>query len=335
MTPVAGPGASKRAPRAGAASAADPRHRRPLRQRAAPGQPRRVSGPLGGRLASPAPERQRPTPRPDSTRRSSDTGAAPRLSTRAIAFVCALPDRSLLDRIVRGRAWIPLLGLMLAGIVAMQVEVLKLGASIGRSIERSSALQTRNETLRATLGALDDDQRVESVAAKSGMVMPAPQAVGFLSAGSDQQVQRAVANIHVPDPAAFLATTSANGSVVGAPGAADAAGGQSSGATSAGLGAGTAGATVTGNPAAATTPASTASGTATATGTGTATGTTAATGTGIATGTTAGTATGTATASGNITATRTPSATAATAPTTNAQSAGAGPTATTASSTGG
>jgi hypothetical protein len=310
MNSVAGPGASKRAARVAAAPAADPRHRRPLRQRAAPGQPRRVSGPVRGRFAAPAPERQRPTSRPDSTGRRSATNAAPGLSARAIAFVCALPDRPLLDRIVRGRAWIPLLGLMLAGIVAMQVEVLKLGASLGRSIERSSALQTRNETLRATVGALDDDQRVEAVAAKSGLVMPAPQTVGFLSVGSGQQVQRAVANIHVPDPAAFLATTSANGLVIGAPGSADAAGGQSSAATSTGVGAGTAQA-ATGNPAAATTPASAATGTATATGT--------------------GTATGTATAAGTAGAT----AATATTPATNAQSAGAGSTATTASSTGG
>lgn len=299
MNPVAGPGASKRAAGVAAAPAADPGHRRPLRQRAAPGQPRRVSGPVRGRLASPVPERQRPTPRPDSTRRRSATSAAPGLSARAVAFVCALPDRPLLDRIVGGRAWIPLLGLMLAGIVAMQVEVLKLGASIGRSIERSSALQTRNETLRATVGALDDDQRVEAVAAKSGMVMPAPQAVGFLSPGSREQVQRAVANIHVPDPAAFLAATSANGSVVGASGSADAAGGPSSAATSTGVGAGTAQATATGNPAAATTPASASTGAATATGTAGAT------------------------------------AADATTPTTNAQSASAGPAATPASSTGG
>lgn len=326
MNPLAGPGASKRAARVAAAPATDPRHRRPLQQRAAPAQPRRVSGPARGRLASPATEPQRPARGSVSTGRRRATGAtAPRLSARAIAFVCALPDRPLLDRIVRGRAWIPLLGLMLAGIVAMQVEVLKLGASIGRSIERSSALQTRNETLRATVGALDDDQRVEAVAAKSGMVMPPPQTVGFLSAGSGEQVQRAVASIHAPDPAAFLAATSANGSVIGAPGSADAAAGPSSAATSAGVGAGTAQALGAG-------AAGAAGVTSTAAGPGTLGGSSV---TSTAAG--AGTPVATGTAIGNSAAATTPAspATGSPAATTPTSTATTGPAATTASPTGG
>ena len=57
----------------------------------------------------------------------------------------SLPDHSLLDRVVRGRAWIPLLGVLLAGIVAAQVEILKLGASMGRSLEQTTTLTSQNE----------------------------------------------------------------------------------------------------------------------------------------------------------------------------------------------
>ena len=63
----------------------------------------------------------------------------------------------------------------------MQVEVLKLSAGVGRSIERSTALQSRNEQLRASVAALSDDQRIERLAASMGMVMPAPEAVNFLN----------------------------------------------------------------------------------------------------------------------------------------------------------
>ena len=115
------------------------------------------------------------------------------LRARARVFVAALPDHPLLDRIVRGRAWIPILGVLLAGIVAMQVEVLKLSAGVGRSIERGTALQSRNEQLRASVAALSDDQRIERLAASMGMVMPAPEAINFLDlrrgercAGADQ-----------------------------------------------------------------------------------------------------------------------------------------------------
>jgi hypothetical protein len=105
---------------------------------------------------------------------------------------------------------------MLVGIVAMQVEVLKLGASMGRAIERGTALQSTNELLRENVAALADDQRIERLAAARGMVMPAPAGVGFLSARSGQDVQRAVANIHAPSAPTFLALTTTNGAVAAA-----------------------------------------------------------------------------------------------------------------------
>ncbi len=102
---------------------------------------------------------------------------------------------------------------MLAGIVAMQVEVLKLGASMGRAIQRGTALQSTNEQLRASVATLADDQRIERLAAARGMLMPSPAGVGFLSAAAGSHAQQAIANIHAPSPTSFLALTTANGSV--------------------------------------------------------------------------------------------------------------------------
>ena len=99
---------------------------------------------------------------------------------------------------------------MLAGIVTMQVEVLKLGANVGRSIESSSALQTRNEQLRASVASLSDDGRIERLAAGMGMIMPTPGSAGFLSGAS---VAKAIANIHEPSPSTFLSSGGTNGSV--------------------------------------------------------------------------------------------------------------------------
>jgi hypothetical protein len=193
------------------------------RRSTAPSFPRRVSGPIGGRDTAwvgprPAGQRER-TSSGSSLRTKVQTGsaAATGLAVRALSFVRALPDHPLLDRVVRGRAWIPLLGALLAGIVAMQVEVLKLGASIGRSIERSSALESRNQLLRASVAQLSGEQRIERVAAAMGMIMPPPGAVGFLSAGQAGSVQRAIANVRAPDPSAFALTPSANGAVVTGP----------------------------------------------------------------------------------------------------------------------
>jgi hypothetical protein len=179
------------------APSADVAHRRSVRQQPAPRVPRRVSGPQTGRVRTP-PARSRGAA-------AQRTGS---FRARALAFVQSLPDHALLDRVVRGRAWIPLLGVMLAGIVAMQVEVLKLGASIGRSIQRGTALQSRNELLRAGVASLADDQRIERLAAGMGMTMPAPAAVGFLSP-RPSDAQQAAAKIHAPDTSTFLASLAA------------------------------------------------------------------------------------------------------------------------------
>jgi hypothetical protein len=179
-----------------------------VRRPSAPRAPRRVSGPLSGLVrgrvitrpqrAGAAAPAAAPSARPRTARREP-------LTARAVAYIRALPQHSLLDRIIRGRAWIPLLGVLLAGIVAMQVEVLKLGASIGRSIETGTALQSRNEILRASVATLGDDARIEKLAAGMGMVMPAPTAVKFLAARGGDDVQRAISNIHAPDATAFMA----------------------------------------------------------------------------------------------------------------------------------
>jgi len=252
-------------------------HPRALRRRSAPSVPRRVSGPVRGRLADALAPRARPaapnartaaprartaapgartaapgartaapgartaapgartaapgartaapgtrpattrrgliTPRARPARRSATARSSGLpLSARAVAFVRGLPDHPLLDRLIRGRAWIPLLGVMLAGIVAMQVEVLKLGASMGRSIEQGATLQSRNDQLRLAVAALDSDERIERLAAASGMIMPAPDAVGFLSRSSSL-VPEAIANIHEPDVSTFLSAMTSNGAI--------------------------------------------------------------------------------------------------------------------------
>ena len=156
-----------------------------------------------------------PVPRPARDRRRAQ-GARPATAAAAGlgAFLASLPDRVLLDRVVRGRAWIPLLGVLLAGIVAAQVEILKLGASMGRSLEQTTTLTSQNELLRSSVAALSDDQRIERLATGMGMVLPPPGAVGYLTAGPDGDVSGALANIHAPDASAFMALAPTNGALV-------------------------------------------------------------------------------------------------------------------------
>ncbi|HTW13467.1 MAG TPA: hypothetical protein VME01_12030 [Solirubrobacteraceae bacterium] len=116
----------------------------------------------------------------------------------------ARPGIGLLDRIVRGRAWIPVLGVLLVAIVGMRVEVLKLGSSVGAQMQQASQLQSQNAVLRAQVSGLSDPQRIENLAAKMGMVMPGALDVHFVQASSAANVGRAIRGIKQPAPTTFL-----------------------------------------------------------------------------------------------------------------------------------
>ena len=195
MTPTATtPPAARRRPAATARAARAAGHRAPLQRPRASQTPRRVSGPARA---------TRPPALPVAV------GASIRRLDLA-ARIRALADLALLDRIIRGRAWIPLLGVLLAGIVAMQVEVLKLNAGIGATLERGSALQISNEQLRIQVAQLSADQRIETVAAHMGMVMPDPSAIRFVGGHPSGTAARAAANIHIPDAGGFASALAAS-----------------------------------------------------------------------------------------------------------------------------
>jgi hypothetical protein len=108
---------------------------------------------------------------------------------------------------------------LLAGIVAAQVEILKLGASNGRSLEQTTTLTNANEQLRGSVAALSNDQRIERLAGNMGLVLPPAGAVGYLAAGRDANVSGALANIHTPDSSAFVSMIAKNGALVTGPNA--------------------------------------------------------------------------------------------------------------------
>jgi cell division protein FtsL len=152
-----------------------------------------------------------PRPKPASRReRSSEP-----LLVRTAHAIRALPDHRWLDRLVRGRAWIPVLGVLLIGIVFMQVEVLKLGASVGRSMTLGTELQARNELLKAEVAGLSNPNRIEQIAARMGMRMPGPTEVAFVPADGAGRVDTAISRISAPDASTFstalLAQETANG----------------------------------------------------------------------------------------------------------------------------
>jgi cell division protein FtsL len=166
-----------------------------LRRSPAPHVPRRVSGP-----ARPRPHgrgRARTSTRPAPAR----GGWAGVLLGAVARRLRALPDTRLLDRLVRGRAWIAIVAVALMGIVFMQVSMLQLNAGIGRAVTSADTLDRENSTLRAEISQLDSGEQIQKVATELGMVMPAAGDVRFLDARQADGA-RAAANVTAPAPAA-------------------------------------------------------------------------------------------------------------------------------------
>jgi hypothetical protein len=107
--------------------------------------------------------------------------ALPSSAPPAGRLLTRLLDAPVLDRLIRGRTWIALIGFALLGIVAMQVTILSLGASIGRSVAQIEQITERNESLETTIAGLEPGRDVASEAAALGMVYPPADNIGYLT----------------------------------------------------------------------------------------------------------------------------------------------------------
>jgi len=153
----------------------------------APRAPRRVSGPVARpRSAEPV---ARPRPR---------AAAAPRPRSAAV--------HRFLDRLLRGRAWIWLIGGALMGIVAMQVSLLKLNTGISRAVQGATTLERANARLEGRIAKLSSNERISRIALERGMVAPSAGAVVYVQARPGTDSERAAKRITPPsDQARALA----------------------------------------------------------------------------------------------------------------------------------
>ena len=163
------------------------RARHSQRSRQAPARrppPRRVSGPL------------RPLPV------AAPAGAVRRGSTGVFERIRALPETRLVDGLLRGRAWIWLIGILLGGIVAMQVSLLKLNSGISRAVTTASTLERQNADFEAQIARLSSGDRVRDTALGEGMVTPPPGTIEFLRARPDRDGRLAARRMEPPSDTA-------------------------------------------------------------------------------------------------------------------------------------
>jgi hypothetical protein len=157
------------------------------------------------RQTAPAPRPSRTTPprrkpsrsRPVPQKRAAPARRAParlprRVGGQLIPFagrtavaVGQLPDSGLVVRMTRGRAWIAVLGVLLAGIVTLNVITLSFAATSSKVDAQITALDQENSILRGRDARLYGTGRVRGAAGALGLAMPPSSAIHFTDAGPD------------------------------------------------------------------------------------------------------------------------------------------------------
>ena len=174
-------------------------------KKAAPARrPRTRPAPKGRAAAAPAPARKAPTRKPPSRRtpprkaparaprRASPASRAAAvggqlipLAGRTAVAVGQLPDSGLVVRMTRGRAWIGVLGVLLAGIVTLKVITLSFAASAGHIDEQITVLDQENSILGSRDARLSGIGRTRAAAGPLGLAMPSSDDIHFTEAGPD------------------------------------------------------------------------------------------------------------------------------------------------------
>ncbi len=168
--------------------------------------PARAPAPARKTKPAPSPRRKRPALAPAPSRKpATRKGAAPArkpaaprrsparrpggqlvpIAVGTAAAVRGLPDSSLIVRLTQGRAWIGLLGVLLAGIVALNVITLSLAATAGQVDQNIQALDQENSILRSRDAQKSGAARIRHDAATLGLSAVAIDEVGYVEAGPD------------------------------------------------------------------------------------------------------------------------------------------------------
>jgi hypothetical protein len=91
---------------------------------------------------------------------------------RTAVAVRELPESGLVVRMTRGRAWIAVLGVLLAGIVALNVATLSFAASAGQIDENITSLEQEISMLEGREAKYFSTARIRNQAAAAGLAMP-------------------------------------------------------------------------------------------------------------------------------------------------------------------
>ena len=105
-----------------------------------------------------------------------------------------------LDALLSGRVCIAIVGVLLAGIVFFNVDLLQMNREITKMADRAAQLKRENARLRLDLARLASSERIQETAAGLGLVLPAPGEVRYLEARPSVDAKNASKRMSPPDP---------------------------------------------------------------------------------------------------------------------------------------
>ncbi|HET7508656.1 MAG TPA: hypothetical protein VFJ65_00265 [Solirubrobacterales bacterium] len=146
-----------------------------------------VAAPARRTAPAPAPSRTTPPRRRPAPKRAP-APSRPKLvvvAGRAAVGVRQLPDSSLVVRMTRGRAWIAVLGVLLVGIVALNVATLSFAASAGKIDAQITTLEKENSMLESREAERFSTARVRGEGAELGLAMPTTEEPHLIEASPD------------------------------------------------------------------------------------------------------------------------------------------------------
>lgn len=131
-------------------------------------------------LPAPGRRRTRATParRPAPQRRQRHGGR--RLVGRTAHVVTHLPETGAVVGMSRSRVWIAVIGILLIGLVAVNVVTVSYGASASKVDAEIQALERRNAILKSTETEILSMPRVHETALSAGMAAPDPEELRYL-----------------------------------------------------------------------------------------------------------------------------------------------------------
>ena len=145
---------------------------------------RRAAARVAAPRAKAAPAKRAPARRQPAPARRPGSQLIP-IAVHTASAVGRLPDSGLVVRLTRGRAWIGVLGVLLAGIVALNVITLSIAATAAHVDQNIQALDRENSILRSRDAQRSSTERVRSEAAALGLSASTAEDPGFVQAGPD------------------------------------------------------------------------------------------------------------------------------------------------------